>query len=367
MSKNLKLFWSFIALIIIACGLFFGSRQIWSKVSPNKDVYKVGVILPLSGDLASIGENSKNGALLAYQSLDKNQKEKLKLIFEDDRFDPKSTVAAFNKLTNIDRADLIICATSGPCSAIASLAEQSKIPLIAVASNPKIQANKNFVVRLEIAPSEEAKSLLNYLKDKDFNRIASIIATQDGILAGYTELKKDFNFSDKEVYSERVDPTLNDFKTSLTKILARDPDVIFVGLLPGRAGDFGRQAKELGYMGKFIGFNFLEGEETLVSAKGSLDGIIYTSAKESQNWFSQLYEITYKKSKGSGSAHLFDAINLINLALEQNKNSREEMAKYLNSINNYDGALGTFSSTNAHEFTLPVMLKTIKNNQFTTY
>jgi len=367
MSKKIKLFLGIVVLIIIASGLFLGSKQIWSKIAPNKDTYKIGVILPLSGDLASLGENSKNGALLAYQELTERQKEKIQLIFEDDHFDPKSTVSAFNKLINIDEASLIICATSGPCSAIAPLAEQSQVPLIAVASNPKIQENKNFVVRLEIAPSEEAKLLLAYLKEKDYKRIASIVATQDGILAGYTELKKDLIFREREVYSEKVDPSLKDFRTSLTKILAQNPDIIFVGLLPGIAGDFGRQVKEMGYTGAFVGLNFLEGDETLVSAKGSLNGIVYTNAQDAQSWFSQLYEKTYHKAKGPGSAHLYDAIKLIAKALETNNVASAKMATYLNSIKNYNGALGLFSSTDTHEFTLPVMLKTIVNNQFTIY
>jgi len=365
MTKNLKIVAGLIIFALFITGLVFGSKQLLSKTQMEAPKYKVGIILPLSGDLASLGESTKNGVLLALKNSKLN--EKIEVVFEDDHFDPTATVASFNKLTSIDGVNALICFASGPCSAIAPLAENNKTPLIAIASNPKIQENKNFVVRLEIAPSEEAKTLLAYLKTKQYNRIASIITMQDGVQAGYAELKKDQFYTDKEAYSENVAPDLKDFRANLTKILEQKPDLIFVGLLLGQAGDFGRQAKEMGYTGDFIGLNFLEGEETLTAAKGSLDNLVYTNAKETELAFNQLYENTYHKAKMPGAAHVYDALNLINQALEQNKSSNEELAKYLNSIKDYNGALGTFSSTLTHEFTLPVMLKTIKNNQFTTY
>ena len=88
------------------------------------------------------------------------------MVFEDDGFQPKNTVSAFNKLVNTDGADVIICFASGPCNAIAPIADQKQIPLIAVASAP-VQKDREFVVRLEISTVEEAKKL-SKLSDNEF-------------------------------------------------------------------------------------------------------------------------------------------------------------------------------------------------------
>lgn len=368
MSKKIKLFLSLLILIVLLGGIFWGlNHTIWSKNLNEDGNYKVGVILPLSGELASLGESCKNSINLSYGKLSFGQQQKIKLIFEDDQFDPKNTVAAFQKLTEIDQVNLVICFTSGPCGAIAPIAEEKQIPLIAIASNPKIQENKNFIVRLEIAPSQEAKLLLTHLKEKQYQRIASIITLQDGIQAGYTEMKKDAYFQQKEIASETVAPNLKDFHSVIAKLLNSQPAVIFVGLLPGSAGDFARQAKELGYAGKYVGLNFLEGEETLIAAKGALDGIIYTNAQDPEDWFNQVYLKTYKKEKGPGAAHIYDALQLIALGLRRGEVTNQQMTKYLNSIRDYHGALGVFSSTATHEFTLPVILKTISQNEFSSY
>jgi branched-chain amino acid transport system substrate-binding protein len=366
-AKTFVIF-AIIALMVITLTwvLVINNRTTGSVVSNNEPI-KIGIILPLSGDLASLGQGVKNGAMLGYEDLTKSQKEKIELLFEDDQFNPKNIVTAFNKLVDINRVNVVICLASTSCNAVAPLAEEARIPLIAVASDPKIQKGKEFVVRLEIAPAQEAKTISSYVKEKDYKRIASVVALQDGIQAGYSQLSRDPIYSSNEVSSEFVNPDEKDFRTVLIKVLEKNPDVIFVGLLPGQAGEFGKQAKELGYKGEFIGLNFLEGEETLTEAQGSLEGLVYTNAKDPQNWFSEEYKKEYEKSPGPGSAHIYDSVKLISNSIESGKTSNIEIAQYLSSIRNYSGALGTFSSTGSHEFTIPVELKTIRNNEFVRY
>ena len=348
-----------VIIIVVAVAVFY-------KPAP-KETIKIGAILPLTGELASLGQGAKNGALLAFQELTADQQKKVQLLFEDDQFDPKNTISAFNKLISMDKVNVVICLASGPCNAIAPLAEEQQIPLIALASDPKIQKDKNFVVRLEIAPSEEAKILLDYIETKNYKSLASVVALQDGILAGYDNLLKDTGYSAIEVISEKVKPDEKDYRTVITKIISKQPDVIFVGLLPGFAGDFGKQARTLGYKGDFIGLNFLEGDETLLSAQGTLDGIIFTTRKEPRGWFIDAYKKQYGETFGPTSAGLYDSMMLIAKGVDTGKTSNLEIAKYLNAIKDYSGALGVFSSTDTHEFALPIMLKTIKNGKFVPY
>jgi branched-chain amino acid transport system substrate-binding protein len=295
MNKKKLIIFSIALVLIIA--LVLNSVIFTGKVtSSSKDKLKIGMILPLSGQLASLGESAKNGALLSYNDLDSGQKEKISLIFEDDQFNSKNTVAAYHKLVGIDKVNAVICFTSGPCNAISPLAENDKIPLIAIASDPKVQKDKDFVFRLEIAPSEEARVLNQYLVQKNYKRIASVVAVQDGILAAYNEIKNSQSYSQKEIFYTKVKPDENDFRTIITQIMSNNPDVILVGLLPDSAGYFGRQLKEFGYRGDLIGFNFLEGEEAIANAAGGLDGIVYTNAKEPEQWFSIKYKAAYGKS-----------------------------------------------------------------------
>lgn len=361
MTKNQKIWAGVVAFIVILVGWRVYQR---SKITST---FKIGAILPLTGDLASLGEAAKNATLLAYADLSAAEKDHVELLFGDDHFDPKATITIFNKLVGVDGAKAIICLTSGPCAAVAPLAEQYQIPLIAIASNPKIQKDKKFVFRLEIAPSQEAEVLSNYINSKNLNRIASIVAVHDGVQAAYGAIHSRPSFSGKEVDNEAIAPDQKDFRTVITKMLSKKPDVILVGLLPGMSGEFGRQARALGYGGDFIGFNFLEGQETLVAARGTLDGIVYTNAKNPQDWFAQKYFAAYHVAYSEGAPHAFDAVSLILKAYEAGKTTNVTLADYLGSIKSYDGALGIFDSTGGHEFTIPVGLKTIRGNSFVAY
>lgn len=363
MSKTTKIIIGIIIAIIVTAGIWYGV----TRKPVEKGIIKIGVILPLTGPVASLGESAKNGAELAYKNLSEEEKQKISLVFEDDHFDSKTTVSAFNKLVEVDKVVTVICFASNPCASIAPLADVKSVPLIAVASAP-VQLNRSYVFRLEISTQFEAEKLLNYLKSKNYTRIGSIVALQDGIQAGYKALKSDMFFSEKEVVSETVTPDEKDYRTVIAKILTKKPDLIFVGLLPGTAGDFSKQTRTLGYKGDFVAFNFIEGEETLAAAGNTFDGVVYTQAADPQGWFADKYKSAYNKAYGIGAAHAYDAITLISRVVDKKSGDPKQIIRDgLNAVVDYSGALGVFSATGSHEFTIPLILKTIEGSQFVKF
>jgi len=106
----------------------------------------------------------------------------------------------------------------------------------------------------------------------------------------------------------------------------------------------------------------LRGEETLKAGGEALEGIVYSQSAGGSLWFSDLYKETYLISPDSGAVHSYDALKIL---LQAQKNGGEEDAvKYIESLKNYNGASGVFSSDSVHQFTLPVILKTIRGGQF---
>lgn len=352
-------------ILILICVVVLGGIIASSIFKNDNRILKIGIILPLTGDVASIGEYSQNGAMLAYNQLPEKTQEKIKLYFEDDQFKPVNTTTAFNKLAVVDKVNMAVCLGSTQCGSIAPIAEEKQIPLIAVASDNTIQKDKKYVFRLEIAPQEEAKRLLAYLQLKQYERIASVVEPHGGIQTGYSVLKESPYFSEREQAFESVKTGERDFRTPALKIFESKPDAVFLGLLPGNAGLFAKELKTLGFTGDFVGFNFIEGEETLTLAQGTLEGAVYTQARQPEGWFEKAYSDTYKVESGIGAAHLFDAITISGL-LEVDKKipSKEDIAQHLNTLKDFNGALGNYSSTGTHEFSLQIILKTIKDNKF---
>ena len=303
--------------------------------------------------------------MLAYNQLPKKTQEKMKLYFEDDQFKPVNTTTAFNKLATVDKVNMAVCLGSTQCGSIAPIAEEKQIPLIAVASDNTIQKDKKYVFRLEIAPQEEGKRLLAYLQLKQYERIASVVEPHGGIQIGYAVLKESPYFSEREQAFESVKTGERDFRTPALKIFESKPDAVFLGLLPGNTGLFAKELKTLGFTGDFVSFNFIEGEETLTLAQGALEGAVYTQARQPEGWFETKYYDEYKTEPGIGAAHLYDAITISGLLGKGTKiPSKEDIAQQLNTLKDFNGALGKYRSTGTHEFSLQIILKTIKDNKF---
>ncbi len=126
-----KLSQGLIRALLLICALFQCSpaTSVADEGSPTKRPdLKIGVIASLTSFAAPYGKAVVMGAELAAEEKTKAGTPTT-LVIEDDLSDPKNTVAAFHKLTQVDRVDAIV-GGSWWLDSIAKLAERRRIPLI---------------------------------------------------------------------------------------------------------------------------------------------------------------------------------------------------------------------------------------------
>ena len=189
------------------------------KKSPSqpvsKEPIKIGVILPLSGDAAFIGEAAKNSAILAKESFGKT-KNTYELIFEDDQADSKKTVSAFRKLVDVDKIRAVGTGFAGPGNAVAPLADKEQIIHFSIASDLSIAKDKPFVFNHWIKPENEAGVYIKEAKKQGLKKIAMITSNQQGIIAIRDALLKE----DPSIFilkDELLGPQEKDFRTTIIK------------------------------------------------------------------------------------------------------------------------------------------------------
>jgi len=113
-----------IQLLLILCIFYIPTHT--CKAEPPT---KIGVILPLTGELALFGEKVRRGIELAAS----DGQGEFDLIFEDSASSPVKAVTAFQKLTSIDSVKFIIGpAGPGETLAVAPLAVRKRVTLIAI-------------------------------------------------------------------------------------------------------------------------------------------------------------------------------------------------------------------------------------------
>jgi len=318
----------FSLLLLTLCPITAGSAQ-----SP----LKVGFIGGLSGPAKSYGEACKNGLMMG---LEEEKAASISVIFEDDHFLATKSVAAFNKLVNSDKVDLIISVGSGPGNALAPLAERRRIPFISWGSDPKIALNKSFSFRSWVKGQLEGARIADEASRVGINSVALVSVASDygqSVIKGFTE-----RFPASSILlNEEFPPDTQDFKTFLTKARAKKVTGIGVCLNPGQVGVLGKQAKELGLSIPLFGcetFNSMD--EYRVSNGGLLHSWFVTGAIQPN--FVERYTAKFGNADVvSGAAIHYDIARSI-LAPLSKMSDRANILPHILNVKVSDGAMGTY-------------------------
>ncbi|MDR2337429.1 MAG: ABC transporter substrate-binding protein [Deltaproteobacteria bacterium] len=125
MFKNKKFVLGTIAVVLLVIvTVLVVNRKNQTNTNKDKDVIKIGAILPLTGPASFAGELTKRGIDIAIKHQNNNgiNGRKILVIYEDSVNQAKEGVAAYNKLSENDNIDIFVSIYSVPTVAILSSA-----------------------------------------------------------------------------------------------------------------------------------------------------------------------------------------------------------------------------------------------------
>src|ERR1035437_4224960 len=92
------------------------------RPSQPENSLRIGIILPLTGPSAFIGESTRKGLDLALEQHNAaGNHPPIELLYEDSAGDVKQAVTAYNKLTAVHHVQAVVCVSTG-AQALAPLA-----------------------------------------------------------------------------------------------------------------------------------------------------------------------------------------------------------------------------------------------------
>jgi branched-chain amino acid transport system substrate-binding protein len=224
---------------------------------------KIGFINSITGPEAPIGENLTNGVTLALEDLKKKGID-VELVKEDDTGKPEKSMAAFEKMATRDKVAGIVGPYSSKCAnAIARLAERYKAPLlIPVASKEDItRQNLKWTFRLSATTNDYATILLDMATSLGTPKTIAIINENTDF--GTSGAKSAVDYARKKgirvVAEEAYAPGSPDYRSILTKIKSKKPDLVFMVSYVADAILLMRQSREIGltpeaFLGAGAGF-----------------------------------------------------------------------------------------------------------------
>ena len=313
------------------------------------DTIKIGVILPLTGPAAFIGEEIQNSMALASEEINgPNGQKRVELFIEDSSGKPKEGVSAFNRLENTVKPDIYISATSSVSMALAPLAEQNQVILLAiVASAPKLTQQNEYTYRYFPTTQDHMALLFDMLRKNDINK-AGIIYLNDDFGNSFNQLLKEgFKGGNRQVLSESFLPSEKDFRTQLTKLKSQGAEAILVIGNASHIVNIVNRLDEMQFEGMLIGQAGLSVPTTIKKLDDAVDGafalapIIYDEQFSPAQPFMTKYKNQYSRVASYFAANAYDALNIVAEATKDNSViERKDMVNYLATLDSYEGVFG---------------------------
>jgi len=352
----------------------------WQLGRSSGTLFRVGVLLPLSGDAAPWGISMKEGIDLAFEYLSKSRSSQaapIELRYEDDRGQPRDGLAAAQKLISVDHVFALIgVANSSVALAIIPVIDRQKIVFISGgASSPKLSGSSRFFFRTWPSDVVEAHIMARYAHDRlKVKDVAILYINNDYGFGLRIPFRQEFEkLGGRVVAEETFQQEATDFRTQLVSVRNARPDAVYLAGNPREMARCLKQARELGLKMQFLSISGLVEPEVIRIAGKAAEGVLLTDASfdpsspnaETQRFIS-LFRQRYRKEPGMLAATGYDAMRVLIAAFDKVRSGGDLLAEEIRKIRDFPGAAGPISFDERGDVSRPVRITTVRDGQFVT-
>ena len=341
---------------------------------------RIGIINSVTGPEAPIGELMTNGYLMAQDDLKKEGID-IAIVTEDDTGKPQVAMSGLEKLATRDNVAAIVGPyPSSSSNAAAKLAEKYKLPiLIPAASKEEItRQNYQWVFRINAPTNLYSSVVIDLALASGQPKTIAIIAenTDFGTSAAATARlyapKKGLAIVADEAYSKGSP----DYRSMLSQVKAKNPDLVFLVSYVADAILLMRQSREIGlspqaFLGGGAGFGTPQ-----FAAEKDVSGFMLASTQwtDDSGWpgakeWGVRYQARFNKEATYHAACAYEALRIMGETVAKAGGDREKTRAGLKG-GAWDGIMGKvkfedydgYQNQNNH----PMLVQQIVDGQFAT-
>ena len=309
--------------LVVALSLACERRSGTAEQSTTGDIL-VGMYGSLTGDGASFGQSSVEGAQLAVEEINNAGGvlgRKIRMLVEDDQSRPEEASSAVTKLITQDKVVAVLGeVASRRTLAAAPVAQKYQIPLITPAStNERVTQVGDYIFRVCFIDPFQGEVLAKFAyNDLKARKVAVLKDIQQDYSVGLTDsIQKTFTGLGGRV----LDPVSYssgdaDFRAILTQVRAQKPDAIFATGYYPEAAIIVRQARELGMTMPILGGDGWVGD-ALKNGREALKNTFISNHYSGENPdpvvqnFVKAYRAKFKREPDSIAALGYDAAKVL--------------------------------------------------------
>lgn len=316
----------------------------------SADHLKIGVNLPLTGDVSYYGTNAKNGIELAKEQLLASpafQGKNIELVYEDNQGQGKNAAIVMGKLTSADAVPAVIGGgSSTETMAAAPIAEKTKTVLISpVSSATSVSAAGEYVFRTCPSDLTQAQDLGNWIISQKLNKIAVIYVNS----SWGTGFKDNFAAHFKSIGGDIVetistDPGQSDFRAQVARLKADKVEAYAFIVYAKEGGALVRQAREGQLSAPIFGADPWSQNDFRTVAGDAGNGIRYTTPSQDTGKTFQAFRNAYLKKYNQEpdvyASNGYDCLMLLAKLYQNGARTGEQFQQNLAKTDDFQGATG---------------------------
>jgi branched-chain amino acid transport system substrate-binding protein len=259
------------------------------------DTALIGLVTPRTGDLATFGESTERGVLLAIEEANAAggvKGKKLAVKTYDSQGKPEEAAVAATRLIAQEKVVALIgeVASSGSL-AMAPIADTNRVPMVSSAStNPRVtkdgEKTRPYVFRVCFIDPFQGTVIAKFARETlKAQKVAILRDVGNDYSVGLADY---FQAKVRELGGEVVSDQSfkagdQDFKAQLTAIKAKKPEMLYVPAYYTDVALIGRQARELGIKVPLAGGDGWDSSKLYEIAQGALDGGFFSNHYTHEN------------------------------------------------------------------------------------
>ncbi|MBX7144328.1 MAG: ABC transporter substrate-binding protein [Oligoflexia bacterium] len=321
--------------------------------SPSQaETTKIGVIVPLSGSLAQMGESLRDGFTFWKE---RHKTSNLEFLFEDDQFQPKLSATAAQKLISIDKVQALVTFTSGPGMAVAPLAEKYQIVHFCLTVDSRLAKGKYNFVHL-FQSRDAARRLLQKFKEEGITKVGIMRFIEDAAQLSASELSRQApEYGIKVLFDDAFPAGTTDFRSRIVQNSTKGAEAVMIIALPPELELLARQMRELRFAPKLTSIEIFS-----ISAEPKLfDGLWFAQpAFPAQEYVAKFRE-RFKAPVRWG--HYADNIATLLEAAVSAKDTEKPLVSRVASLKGIPSTVGQLSADEEGVFAVPVVIAIMKD------
>ena len=351
------------ALVLAAAG--FGIWKYMDKIAAlpaaprnDKPVIKVGVILPLTGNLASMGQAAKGAVEVAAEKIKREDtKYSYEFIFEDNQWSPAKTAVILSKFISVDKIDALLDGGSAVGKVTSPKTEERQIIHLNVWASDKRAAEGKYNFVNHTQPEYEASRLTKVIKDKGYANVIIVSVNDEGCLVVSKALQKELDSAGVKNRMETINLGTRDFKIMIEKMQKENPDLYVEIMWEPELNIFLKQMGELGYKTDITTIEAIPFDNLY-----QFEGRWYVDAAEGKGPVMNEIRAHNKSDTVYGVSNMYDNVMLLVGAFEKAE-SKDKAVDELIKVKEYEGVTGRLAQDDEGVFQSQAVVKKVVNGK----